>query len=84
MALWPCEPAMIRPAFHSFAYSEMALRGNPMMTSDSALCPVRESLSEPAFTSPSASRLASSISAGSRAKRWTSTTFTTEKVVSSG
>ena len=44
MALWPCEPAMIRPAFHSFAYSEMALRGNPMMTSDSALCPVRESL----------------------------------------
>jgi len=69
MALWPCEPAMIRPAFHSFAYSEMALRGKPLMTSDSALCPVCKSFSEPAFTRPSASHLASSISAGSRAKR---------------
>lgn len=27
MALWPCEPAMMRSACHSFAYSEMALRG---------------------------------------------------------
>ena len=84
MALCPCEPTIMRSACHSLAYSEMARRGKPMTTSASALCPEEKSFSTPALTIRFPSRLASSMRAGSRAKRWTSTTFTTEKPVSAG
>ncbi len=39
IALWPCEPTMIRSACNSFAHSEMTFRGKPSLTSASALCP---------------------------------------------